>query len=266
MPSRLHRWDPESDTHSTWDMPEMITSMAVRENGQGLLVASHHGINFFDPETGSLDRQFAPEPDQPNNRCNDGAADRRGRFWFGTMQNNIAADGGPIDITSNSGSLYRLDPDLSLHAMVDGIGVSNTVCWSPDDTVMYFTDTLAGCIWAYDFDADTGAISGRREFARFDRGYPDGSTVDAEGYLWNARWEGGSVVRFAPDGQVDRVVEIDAPLVTSCAFGGAALGTLYVTTARYELSAETLQKYPQAGSLFAVDTGVSGLADARFAG
>ena len=266
MPSRLYRWNPKSGTHSTWDMPEMITSMAVRENGQGLLVASHHGINFFDPETGALTQQLAPEPEQPGNRCNDGAADRQGRFWFGTMQNNIAADGSPIDLTSSSGNLYRLDPDLSLHPMVNGIGVSNTVCWSPDNTIMYFTDTLTGCIWAYDFDSDAGVISNRRDFARFERGHPDGSTVDAEGYLWNARWEGSCVVRFAPDGRVDRVVEVDAPLVTSCAFGGDNLDTLYVTTARYELSADTLKKHPLAGGLFAINAGVSGIADARFAG
>jgi len=266
MPSRLHCLELNNASHSSWDMPEMITSMAVRENGRGLIVASHNGINFFDPASGELTRQLVPEPDQPDNRCNDGAADSRGRFWFGTMQNNIAADGSPIDITANSGTLYRLDPDLSLHPQVHHIGVSNTVCWSPDQTTMYFTDTLTGWIWAYDFDAETGTLGKQRNFAQFERGYPDGSTVDAEGYLWNCRWEGACVVRFAPDGSVDRVVEIGSPLVTSCAFGGENLDTLYVTTARYQMPADSLAQNPQSGGLFAIEPGVHGIADARFAG
>jgi len=128
------------------------------------------------------------------------------------------------------------------------------------------TDTLTGWNWAFDFDIDTGTIDNQRNFAQFDRGYPDGSSVDAEGYLWNCRWQGSCVVRFAPDGSVDRVVEIDSPLVTSCAFGGANLDTLYVTTARYELTAQTLKQHPRAGGLFSINPGVTGVADARFAG
>ena len=266
MPSRLHRLEVNANTHTTWDMPEMITSLSVRKNGQGLIVASHRGINFFDPAQGTLQRQFEPEPDKPENRCNDGASDAQGRFWFGTMQNNIAADGSPIDITSNTGTLYRLNPDMSLHPQVSGIGVSNTVCWSPDQQKMYFTDTLTGWIWVFDYDANSGTISNRQDFAQFDRGYPDGSTVDSEGYLWNCRWEGNCVVRFAPDGSVDRVVEVGSEQVTSCAFGGENLDTLFITTARYEQTDDSLQQYPDSGGLFAVKPGVIGIADACFAG
>lgn len=121
-------------------------------------------------------------------------------------------------------------------------------------------------IWAFDFDSETGTIRNQRNFAQHDRGYPDGSTVDAEGFLWNCRWEDSCVVRFAPDGSVDRIVEVDAPLVTSCAFGGSKLDTIYITTARYEMSPESLAQHPQAGGLFTCKPGVTGFADARFAG
>jgi sugar lactone lactonase YvrE len=266
MPSRLHRLHLAAGKHDIWLMPEMITSLAVRENGKGLIVISHYGVNFFDPATGKLERQFQHEPDKPANRGNDGAADAKGRFWFGTMQNNIAPDGSPIELKSNSGTLYRLDPDMKMTAFESGIGVSNTVCWSPDNRTMYFTDTMSGCIHAYDFDLERGVPSNKRRLFFYDKGYPDGSAVDAEGYLWNARWEGGCVVRFAPDGKVDRIVEVECPLVTSCSFGGPKLDTLYITTARYQLDGATLQKYPHSGGLFALKPGVSGRADNRFAG
>lgn len=266
MPSRLFRFDPANDTLQTWDMDEMITSVTVRENGNGLIIASHGGINFFDPENPVLKRILDPEPMRPFNRSNDGAADPAGRYWLGTMQNNIAPDRSGMAIVSNSGALYRIDADLSCHTMATDITIANTICWSPDASIMYSTDTATGTMFAYDFDVATGAISNKRDFARFDRGHPDGSTVDAEGYLWNARWDGACVVRFAPDGSVDRVIEMPADQVTNCAFGGSDLSTLFITTARYGLSEEDLETTPDAGNIFVVNTDVQGLADNRFAG
>lgn len=266
MPSRLFRFDPANDRLETWDMGEMITSVAVRENGKGLIIASHGGLNIFDPVNPVLQRILDPEPMKPFNRSNDGAADPAGRYWLGTMQNNIAPDGTGMAIVSNSGALYRIDTDLSCHTMATDITIANTICWSPDASIMYSTDTATGTMFAYDFNLATGAISNKRDFARFDRGHPDGSTVDAEGYLWNARWDGSCVVRFAPDGSVDRVIEVPAAQVTNCTFGGNDLSTLYITTARYELDAEGLAATPDAGNIFAVKTGVRGLADNRFAG
>ena len=265
MPSSLWALDPATGTVEHFDMPEMITSISPRRNGKGLLVASHGGINFWDRATG-LSHVLRPEPQKPFNRCNDGASDAAGRFWFGTMQNNVAPDASPIDLVANTGSLFRLDPDLTLHEMETGIGVSNTMSWSPDGRTLYFCDTLSGWMSAYDFDPAAGTVSNKRNFARFDRGVPDGSTVDAEGYLWNARWDGGCIVRFAPDGSVDRVVEVPSPLVTSCVFGGADLDTLYITTARYLQDDAALAKAPQAGSLFALKPGVRGQPGNRFAG
>lgn len=266
MPSTLHRFDPSSDKHDVWKMDEMITSVATRENAQGLLIASHGGLNFFDPDHPGLVRILVAEPMKPFNRSNDGAVDPAGRFWLGTMQNNIAPDGSGMEIIGASGGLYRIDSDLSCHTMETGTTIANTMCWSPDARTMYSTDTATGTMFAYDFDVANGTISNKKDFARFDRGYPDGSTVDAEGYLWNARWDGACVVRFAPDGSVDRVVEVPVAQVTNCAFGGDDLSTLYITTARYNLSAMDLEKTPEAGNIFSLEPGVRGLADNRFAG
>jgi sugar lactone lactonase YvrE len=266
MPSLLFRYIPKTKQIDSWKMNEMITSVAARENGKGLVISSHGGLNFFDPKDPVLARFLVPEPMKPFNRSNDGAADPSGRFWLGTMQNNIAPDGSDMEILSASGGLYRIDADLSCHTMATDITISNTICWSPDGAIMYFTDTVTGILFAYDFDNSVGEISNKREFARFDRGHPDGSTVDAEGYLWNARWDGSCVVRFAPDGTVDRVVEIPAALVTNCTFGGDDLSTLFVTTARFGLKDAELKKSPDAGNIFAVRPGVHGIADNRFRG
>jgi len=266
MPSRLYQYYPEKDVLNSWPMDEMVTTVVARENNNGLLIASHGGVNFFDPDNPKLERILSPELMKPFNRSNDGAADTMGRFWLGTMQNNIAPNGDPIELVADSGSLYRIDPDLTCHEMATDIGIANTVCWSPDDKTMYFTDTLTGIMSAFDFDKTLGEISNKRDFAKFDRGHPDGSTVDAEGFLWNARWDGSCVVRFAPDGSVDRVLEVPAEKVTNCAFGGDDLSTLFITTARQDLSEDQLKITPDAGNIFCVEPGVRGIADNRFAG
>jgi L-arabinonolactonase len=259
LPSKLMSLDPATGKTETHHMPEMITSMRALKDGSGLLVASQGGISRFEFSTGRLARLFDPEPHLPHNRCNDGGTDARGRFWFGTMQNNIAPDGTGMAIATPSGSLYRLDADLELTQFQTEIAISNTVCWSPDNRTMYFCDTATEVISAYDFDLAGGTIANRRDFARFSRGAPDGSTVDAEGYLWNARWGGNCVVRFAPDGSVDRVVEVPVSLVTSVAFGGPDLATLYITTARFGMGPPEIEANSVAGHLFAVEPGVRGL-------
>lgn len=262
---RIHRWRPSTGRHDSWDMKEMVTAIALRRSG-GLIVASQSGIDFFDPATGALQRFAAPEAARPRNRSNDGKCDRQGRFWYGTMQNNIAEDGSEIPITEESGALYRIDPDGAFRRMDGPFGICNTFAWSPDDRTLYFADTPVG-IYAYDFDPTEGAISNRRMFAKTDgHGYPDGSTIDREGFLWNARWDGGCVIRWAPDGRIDRIVQLPCDRVTSCCFGGASLDVLYVTTVRYGLSEAQLAGQAQAGGIFAIDAGVRGLPDGLFAG
>jgi L-arabinonolactonase len=241
-----------------WTMPERIGSFALRRDG-GLVVAFESGFAFYDLETGAVERLAAPEAHIPTNRFNDGKCDREGRFWAGTMDDRL---------TAHSGGLYRLDPDLSCHRMDGGIGISNSLAWSPDDRTMYFADTLDRTIYRYDFDRSRGAVSNRRVFATTHArpGSPDGSTIDAEGFLWNAEWDGWAVVRYAPDGSVDRVVELPVEKPTSCMFGGPDLATLYVTSAVWDLTPAQRERQPQAGGLFAVDVGVRGLPEPRFAG
>ena len=266
MPSFLHRWDPKTGDQKSWPMPEMISSLAKRNDGT-MLIASHHGLNVFDPSKGTLVRFGAPEADRPANRANDGCSDSKGRFWFGTMRNNIAPDGTYLDVPASTGVLYKVEPDLRIVPMEGGVGISNATCWSPDNRRMYFADTLLGAIHVYDFDLELGAISNKRIFAKLEgRGHPDGATVDAEGYVWNARWEGGSVIRFAPDGSVDAVVVIPAARVTCCAFGGDNLDTLYVTTSRLHLTDKELATQPAAGGIFALKPGVKGLPRPVFGG
>jgi L-arabinonolactonase len=268
VPSKkIKRWNPRSAAHASWVLPEMVTAIAARRQG-GLIVASHTGIDFFDPATGGAERFCAPEKDKPKNRSNDGKCDRRGRFWYGTMMNNFAPDMSELPIAGNTGGLYRIDPDGSVHTFEQGLGIANTFAWSPDDETMYFADTL-DAIYAYDFDAASGRVSNRRIFGKLDTaeyGHPDGSTIDSAGFLWNARWDGGCLVRWSPDGKVDRVVKMPCRCVTSCIFGGPDLDVLYITTVRYGLSDGDLAEQPLAGGIFALDAGVKGIPDGEFAG
>jgi L-arabinonolactonase len=264
MPSRLHALDPAGGAVSAYNMPEMVMSVRACADGKSLIVACHSGIGRFDVASGTFSHLLDPEPHKPYNRSNDGGTDPRGRFWFGTMQNNLAPDGSDVALISNAGTLFRLDPDLKLTGFETDIGVPNTVCWSPDGRTMYFCDTMSGVISAYDFDLDEGVPTNKRPFAKFDRGVPDGSTVDAEGCLWNARWDGGCVVRFTPKGEVDLVVEIPVAKVTSCAFGGAALDRLFITTSRHGMRAPDVAAAPQSGDVFVCTPGVKGLVAPEF--
>ncbi len=239
-------------------------SLRARRGGAGLIVATHSGVSTYDVDTHELTHLASPDPGKPFNRSNDGGTDPRGRFWFGTMQNNIAPNGDPIALAGSTGTLYRLDPDLTITAHEDGIAISNTVCWSPDGRTMYFCDTATGTIFAYDFDAEDGTIGNKRAFATFDRGVPDGSTVDADGCLWNARWDGHCVVRFTPQGEVDLVLEVPVVRPTSVAFGGPDFGDLYITTARYGGTAEEFAEYPQSGNLLVCRPGAKGFAAPEF--
>jgi sugar lactone lactonase YvrE len=266
MPSLLHRLVPASGRHDVWPMPEMITALAKSGDGS-LLIASQRGVSFFDTRTGLLDRRVSPEADQPMNRSNDGAPDALGRFWLGTMMNNLGPSGEELPITRASGALWCIEKDLSFRAVIHGITITNGVVWSPDSKTLYLADSALKVIHAYDFDLAAGAVANPRVFSAVtDLGFPDGAAVDRQGFLWSARWEGSSVVRFAPDGTVERVVPLPASRVTSCAFGGTDLRTLYVTTSRLGLSQASLREYPQQGGLFAFEAPVAGMPRPRFAG
>jgi len=266
MPSRIHRFDPATGKHDTWPMPEMVTAMAKRADGT-LLVASENGLNTFDPRKASYVHLGAIEPHLPGNRTNDGAPDAKGRFWIGTMQNNLGPNGEGIPIRGPVGSLWKIEPGKPPVAALEEIGITNGVAWSPDATKLYVVDSLVDQIYACDFDLDTGDVGPRHIFSDIkDLGTPDGNAMDAEGYLWSARWDGHCVARISPDGSVDCIVPMPASLVTSCAFGGPDLDTLYVTTARLGIDEETARRYPQQGGLFVFKPGVRGLKRPRYAG
>lgn len=250
--------DPASGATTRWPMPAPIGCAVPRASG-GWVVALQTGIHGFDPATGTLTPLAAPEAAQPEVRLNDGKCDRRGRFWVGSMRDGSATP---------EGSLYRLDTDLNCRRVLPEIHVPNSSAWSTDDRTFYFADTRANSIQAFPYDIATGELGAARLFAGPGSapGFPDGATVDSDGCLWSARWGGSAVARFTPDGKLDRVLPLPVSQVTSCAFGGPGLSTLFVTSAAIGLSPAQLEKEPLAGSLFAVDPGVAGLPETPFAG
>lgn len=251
----FHRFRPASGAHEVFDVGLLVSALAFRAAG-GLLMATGQGLAFWEPETRALRFVADPEAGKPEARFNDGAVDRQGRFWVGTLSQ---------DPTS---SLYRLDADLSLHCMETGTTVSNGIGWSPDDKTMYFTDSRPRLIYAYDFDAATGEIENRRTFVHVPEGegVPDGLTVDREGFVWSARWGGWKVVRYDPIGQVEREVRLPAQYPTSCTFGGPRLDELYITSAWTALGEAGRKAQPLAGDLFRLPAGVRGFETPKFSG
>ncbi len=266
----VHRLDPESGKVETWTMPEMVGALALRETG-GLLLALKSRMAFFDLESGAFEDLFKLPADQPFHRFNDGRCDPRGRFVAGTMKDTSRivdgfVQGGPA--TDPEGVLYVLDEKLEVRELFGGIIIPNSLAWSPDARTMYFADSRLLTIFAYGYDPESGALGARRPFARTDDrpGVPDGATVDREGFLWSAQYGGWQVIRYAPDGRVDRVIDLPVEQPTACTFGGPGLDRLYITTATQRLPAEQLAKQPLAGTLLAIDVGVRGLPEPRFAG
>jgi sugar lactone lactonase YvrE len=229
--------------HRSWQAGQPVGAVVSRAAG-GLVLAAGDGFLALDPATGTVSGLATAEPGKPGNRMNDGACDRAGRFYAGTM----AADESP-----GQGALYRLDPDHSVTQHCTGVGISNGIGWSPDDRLMYYIDSLAYRIDMFDYDAATGAISGRRPLVSLGKAdvMPDGLAVDAEGSVWVAVWGGGVVQRYSQDGQLTGEVRLPAAHVTSCAFAGPDLDQLYITTAAGPGSS--------AGALFTCPAGVAGL-------
>lgn len=253
--SGLRRYRPATGRVDVWDLPEPAGSVAPTASGP-LLLAVQSGFARFDPQSNEFELIVDPEPDRPGNRFNEGKCDRQGRFWAGSMD---AAE------RKRTGALYRLDLDGTPRRIFDGLGIPNTLAWTKDSRTMYFAETLDRTIYLFDYDPVTGTPSNRRIFARPPGpGYPDGSTIDEDGYLWNAEWDGWRIVRYAPDGTVDRVVEMPVQRPTSCMFGGAELNTLFVTSASRGLT--SLAAQPDAGGLFAIETETRGIAESRFEG
>jgi sugar lactone lactonase YvrE len=254
----FHRYTPATGEVRSWRPPEKFGSYALRDHG-ALLVAARGGMAVWDPETGRFERVSEPEADRPDNILNDGRCDKNGRFVVGSMDKTLAGPNGRLwQVSSGRGTVLLQD---------HGIFLPNALCWSPDGRTLYFGDTHTQLIHAYDYDPASGAIANRRLFADTSSlpGEPDGASVDAQGYLWNARFDGGCIVRFAPDGSVDQVVQLAVSRPTHVTFGGQDLRTLYITTARFRLSPEALAREPMAGGLLAAQVGVAGLPEPLFA-
>lgn len=253
----LRRFDHVSGLVETRLMPSLVGAIALGGVGQKL-VALAEEVALYNWAEDELQTVAELPVRRPGHRFNDGRCDRQGRFWIGTMHNLTRAP---------EGVLYRLDRDGKLVAVMGDICIPNSLAWSPDGRTMYFADSLRYGISSYDFDPGTGAMGVARPFvATTPPGFPDGSTVDAEGFLWNAEFNAARVVRYAPDGQVDRVIPVQAPRPTSCAFGGPGLDTLFVTTASQGMAAAELAAEPLAGALLALEVGVVGLPEPRWAG
>jgi sugar lactone lactonase YvrE len=249
---RLYRKAPSESGDHAWNLPDYPGCLA-EVGPETLAIAMGDGVQLFAVERESLQLQCSPRDRRPGTRFNDGKVDPSGRFWVGTMQNNFGPDGGPIPITRSDGALYRFDADGTVATLEENIGVSNTLAWSLEQKRFYFADSIPGCIYAYDYDAETGRIHNRR--THFDApgfGIPDGSAIDVDGCLWNARWDGGAILRITPEGKVDRRIELPLPRPTSCIFGGPRFETLFVTSASQSLSAPDLHKFPLSGSVFAI--------------
>jgi sugar lactone lactonase YvrE len=192
---------------------------------------------------------------------NDARVDPAGRLWLGSMRNNLNADGSSGEAGGKDGILFCLEPSGRVTEWKRDIGIANTLVWSPDGKQFYFGDSLANAIRAYDYDGAAGAIANERPFfVDFSRGLPDGSAMDAEGYLWNCRFYGNCIVRVAPNGSVDQIVEMPVRNITTCTFGGPELSTLFVTTARHDSPASDRL----AGGLFAIHTNVKGQQENEF--
>jgi sugar lactone lactonase YvrE len=254
----LLSYNPGNGERRDLPLPCEIGSVAERDGG-GLIAGVTKGIAFIDFDQGDMQMVLELEQHLPTNRFNDGKVDAKGRFWAGTMD---------FDCDKPSGALYRIAADLTHDCADEGYLCTNGPAWSLDGTIMYHTDTMKRSIYAFDFDANAGSISGKRAFVEFtdDDGYPDGMTVDAEDHLWVAHWGGGRVTRFRPDGSVERVIPLPVPYVTSCAFGGKNLHDLYITTATLPMSDDEKAAQPLAGGLFRTRPGVAGVAAHLFAG
>ena len=262
----IWRLDPASGTTKHWTLGRDIGAMALRQNG-GAVLALDDGFYFFDFDSEALELIHHIEQEQPRSRLNDGKVDRRGRFFAGGMD-----DKEELGICG----LWRLDPDLSIHKIDDGIICSNGPCWSPDDKTFYFADTFQQLMWSYDYDLESGEVSNKQSFASTEKeaGFFDGSTVDAEGCVWNALVIGGDLIRYRPDGSEDLRIGMPVKNITSVNFGGPNLDEIYVTSmarvshpATHEYFEQQIRPQFGAGSLFRIKgLGIRGVEEPRFAG
>jgi L-arabinonolactonase len=265
----LWRFTPSGSTPDakgslrSWPMPERLCTFALTGDDDRLLLGLASRLAWISLSSGRVTPICNIEAHLPSTRLNDGRCDRQGRYIFSTM--NEAPDRAPI------GSIYRLGADMRVERLpLPGVSIPNSICFSPDGRRMYHCDTPTNIIWYSDYDSASGVLGGQYLFADLRGvapGSPDGSTVDSQGHVWNAQWGGARVVRYAPDGRIERQIALPVTQPSCPALGGAALDRLYVTTAYEHLTPAMQQRQPLAGSLFGIDQpGIRGLPEVRFSG
>jgi L-arabinonolactonase len=248
--SRFWHWQPGSNPASV-PLPQRLGSFALTDTPGRYIGAFEHGFASFAPTTGAFQMLSPVTNEHAHLRLNDGRVDRNGTFWAGSM---AEAKGDPL------GSLWRYDGDDKATPFIQGIKIPNSLCWNRDGSQMYFADSPRQTIWRYAYDATLGPVGDPQVFATTTGNrYPDGSCIDSEDHLWNAQWGSGEVVRYRPDGSIERRIEVPVSQPSCPAFGGPDLNLLMITTARVDLTPGQLAKQPLAGALFVYETGVVGL-------
>ena len=257
LPGLVHRFDPATGSDDVLRVGKPVGSAGLRRSG-GLVLAVEDGFALLDKDWQQVGQAVVKHPG-PRARFNEGKCDPAGRFLAGTMA---------YDLTPGAGSLYRLDPDLTVTKLLDGVTISNGLAWSADGTTMYYIDSPTQGVDAFDYDPGTGRLANQRRIVDIPAaaGLPDGMTIDAEGCLWVALYGGAAVHRYTPEGRLDTTLNFPATNITCPVFGGPGLGLLYVTSARDGLDERQLAAQPHAGAVFTADVGAQGLPGLRFAG
>lgn len=254
----LNKFSAETKSHQVVPLCVEVGAIALRASG-GLVAATRDGFAYLNENTGIFTSVADPEAHFPTNRFNDGSIDHAGNFVAGTMDDFEQRP---------TGSLYVLAPSGVVTQLASGFVICNGPAFSPDGKTLYFSNSYQGEIWAFPYDPWETRIGEPRTFVTIPKheGVPDGLAVDSQGGLWCTHWGGGKVTRFTSDGKVSRVIELPAPHVTSCAFGGADNKTLFMTTACHGLTTTQLLQFPLSGSLFSVTTEFCGVPVPRFTG
>jgi sugar lactone lactonase YvrE len=257
LPGLVHRFDPATGSDDVFRVGKPVGSAGLRRSG-GLVLAVEEGFALLDKDWQQVGQAAVKHPG-PRARFNEGKCDPAGRFLAGTMA---------YDLTPGAGSLYRLDPDLAVTKLLDGVTISNGLTWSADGTTMFYIDSPTQGVDAFDYDPEAGRLANRRRIVDIPAaaGLPDGMTIDAEGCLWVALYGGAAVHRYTPEGRLDTTLSFPVTNITCPAFGGPGLGLLYVTSARDGLDERQLAAQPHAGAVFTADVGAQGLPGLRFAG
>jgi L-arabinonolactonase len=254
---RLYRHDWQRAKHQVLDTPERVGSFGLVAGSERLITAFESGIALYDTRAGAVSWLARHESPDPAVRFNDGRVDRQGRFWSGTM---VEGDQSPA-----SGCLYSVDATFGTRCQLTGVRISNSLCMSPDGRQLYFADSPTRTIRVFELNEPEGTLGASRIFAQTPAGAdPDGATIDADGCLWSAHWGAGCVVRYTPQGRIDRTLRVPASQPTCVCFAGPDLDVLCVTTARTGLSEAALAGEQNAGDVFMYRVGVQGLPEAEY--